>query len=77
MPLFELIGVGCRRLAEYFDQTTQSKRAQPAGPRSGSDRLRPYRTLCPKCHAQVVTEELCSGGCYICGWRPRQSDETA
>jgi hypothetical protein len=74
LPLFELIGVGCQRLAKHFDEMTGRERAQPSGPRSGSARPRPYRTRCPKCRARVVTEELHSGGCYVCGWRPPERD---
>jgi len=28
-----------------------------------------YRTNCPNCGAEVITQQLQEKGCYICGWK--------
>lgn len=54
--------------AKQMIQLSQSKQTALL---AATESIHSFRTNCPECGRQVISEEFKEKGCYICGWKPR------
>jgi len=69
----ELLSKGCY-VCEWHDARDEAELAKIMRGSNNTvgreEKRTSYKTKCPQCKAQVITQELMEGGCYICGWKP-------